>query len=52
MLTMPIENKYMAVAAVIGFLVMLWLTGGSLYAAFGALALIGGIGWVAHKLFR
>jgi hypothetical protein len=49
---MLIENKYMAVAAMIGFLVMLWLTGGSLYAAFGALALIAGIGWIARKLFR
>ncbi len=49
---MPIENKYIAVAAAIGFLLMLWLTGGSLYAAFGVLALIAGIGWVIHKLFR
>ncbi len=49
---MMIENKYMAVAAAIGFLVMLWLTGGSLYAAFGALALIAGIGWIVRKIFR
>ena len=49
---MPIENKYMAAAAVIGFLVMLWLTGGSLYAAFGALALIAGIGWTVRRFFR
>jgi hypothetical protein len=48
---MPIENKYMAAAAAIGFLVVLWFTGGSLYAAFGALALIAGIGWIVRKLF-
>ena len=48
----PIESKYMAGAAVVGFLLMLLLTGGSLFAAFGALALIGGIGWIAHRLFR
>jgi hypothetical protein len=48
----PIENKYMAVAAAIGFLVILWLTGGSLYAAFGALALVAGLGWIAHRLLR
>ena len=44
----PIESKYMAGAAVVGFL----LTGGSLIAAFGALALVGGAGWVAHRLLR
>ncbi len=49
---MPIESKYVAVAAAIGFLAVLWLTGGSLYAAFGTLALIAGIGWVVHKIFR
>ncbi len=49
---MTIENKYVAIAAAIAFLVMLWLTGGSLYAAFGALALIAGIGWVVHKFRR
>jgi hypothetical protein len=47
----PIESKYMAGAAVVGFLLMLLLTGGSLFAAFGALALIGGIGWIALRLF-
>ncbi|WP_158927569.1 hypothetical protein [Acidisphaera sp. S103] len=47
----PIESNYMAGAAVVGFLLMLLLTGGSLFAAFGALALIGGIGWIAHRLF-
>ncbi len=48
----PIESKYMAGAAVVGFLVTLLLTGGSLIAAFGALALIGGIGRIAHRLLR
>jgi hypothetical protein len=31
----PIESKYMAGAAVVGFLLTLLLTGGSLIAAFG-----------------
>jgi hypothetical protein len=44
----PIESKYMASAAVVGFL----LTGGSLIDAFGVLALVGGIGWVVHRLLR
>jgi hypothetical protein len=48
----PVENKYMALAAVGGFLLMLLLTGGSLIAAFGALALIAGIGWAIHRLRR
>jgi hypothetical protein len=48
----PIESKYMAGAAVVGFLLALLLTGGSLIAAFSALALIGGVGWVAHRLLR
>jgi ABC-type Fe3+ transport system permease subunit len=48
----PIESKYMASAAVVGFLLTLPLTGGSLIAAFGVLALLGGIGWVAHRLLR
>jgi hypothetical protein len=48
----PIESKYMAGAAVAGFLLTPLLTGGSLIAAFGALALVGGIGWVAHRLLR
>jgi hypothetical protein len=42
----------MAGAAVIAFLVTLLLTAGSFFAVFGALALIGGIGWVAQRLFR
>jgi hypothetical protein len=48
----PIESKYMAGAAVVGFLLMLLLTDGSLFAAFGALALFSGVGWIAHRLFR
>ena len=48
----PIESRYMAGAAVVGFLLTLLLTRGSLIAAFGALALVGGIGWVAHRLLR
>ena len=47
---MPIENKYAAIAAVVGFLLMLWLTDGSLIAAFGVLALIAGIGWTVRRL--
>jgi len=37
----PIESKNMVGAAVVGFLLTLLLTGGSLIAAFSALALIG-----------
>ena len=48
----PIENKYTAIAAVVGFLLMLWLTDGSMIAAFGVLALIAGIGWAARRLRR
>ena len=48
----PIESKYMAGAAVVGFLLTLLLTGGSLIAAFGVLALVAGIGGVAHRLLR
>jgi hypothetical protein len=47
-----LESKYMAVAAVVGFLLTLLLTNGSLFAAFGALALIAGIGWAARRLMR
>ncbi len=48
----PIENKYIAGAAVLAFLLALLLSHGSLFAAFGALALIAGIGWVAHRLMH
>ncbi len=47
---MLIENKYAVIAAVVAFLLMLWLTDGSMFAAFGALALIAGIGWAARRL--
>jgi hypothetical protein len=47
---LPIENKYIAIAAAVGFLLMLWLTDGSMIAAFGVLALIAGIGWAARRL--
>jgi hypothetical protein len=46
-----IENKYAAVAAVVAFLLVLWLSDGSLFAAFGALALIAGIGWAVRRIF-
>ena len=49
---MPIENKYVAIAAVAGFLLALWLTDGSMIAAFGVLALIAGIGWATRRLLR
>jgi hypothetical protein len=39
-------------AAVAAFLAALLLTRGSLFAGFGALSLIAGIGWVAHRLMR
>jgi hypothetical protein len=45
-----IENKYMMIAAVVGFLLTLWLSDGSMIAAFGVLALIAGIGWAVRRL--
>ena len=47
-----VENKYAAIAGVMGFLLTLWLTDGSMIAAFGVLALISGIGWAARRLIR
>jgi len=47
-----IENKYAAIAAGIGFVLTLWLTDGSMTAAFGVLALIAGIGWAVRRLQR
>ena len=47
---MLIENKYVAVAAALGFLLALFLTHGSLVAAFGILALVAGMGWAVRKL--
>jgi predicted RND superfamily exporter protein len=46
-----IENKYAAIAAVVGFLLTLWLTDGSMIAAFGILALIAGAAWAVRRLF-
>jgi hypothetical protein len=45
-----IENKYAVIAAVIGFLLALWLTDGSLMAGFGVLALIAGAAWAVRRL--
>jgi hypothetical protein len=45
-----IENKYTAIAAVVGFMLTLWLSDGSMFAAFGVLALIAGAGWAVRKL--
>lgn len=46
------RREDMAGAAVVAFLLALLLTDGSLFAAFAALALVAGIGWVAHRLLR
>lgn len=48
----PIESKYVVVAAVAAFLLALLLTGGSLMAGFGAMALIAGIGWAVRRIRR
>ena len=45
----PIESKYVAAVAVAAFLLALLLTGGSLMAGFGAMALIAGIGWAVRR---
>ena len=49
---MLIENKYAVIAAVAVFLLVLRLTGGSMFAALGALGLIAGVGWAARKLLQ
>ena len=49
---MLIENGYFVAAAVLAFLIVLWLSGGSLFAAFGALAGISGVGWAVRRVFR
>jgi hypothetical protein len=46
-----LENKYIALGAAAVFLVVLWLSNGSMAAAFGALALIAGTGWVLKRFF-
>jgi hypothetical protein len=45
-----IENKYAVAAAVVGFLLTLWLTDGSMIIAFGVLALIAGAAWAVRRL--
>jgi hypothetical protein len=47
---MLIENKYAVIAAVAAFLLVLWLSDGSMLAGFGALGLVAGIGWAVRKL--
>lgn len=49
---MLIENKYAVAAAALGFLLTLFLTSGSLMAAFGVLALVAGMGWAVRRLSR
>jgi hypothetical protein len=45
-----IESKYAAGTAVVGFMLALLLSHGSLFAAFGALALIAGLGWAGRRI--
>ncbi len=47
-----IESKYAVGAAVLGFLMALVLSHGSLIAGFGALALIAGVGWAGQQSFQ
>jgi hypothetical protein len=47
-----IESKYAGGAAVVGFLLALTLSHGSLMAGLGALALIAGIGWAGRRIFE
>lgn len=47
---MPIENKYVVIAAVILFLAAVVLTDGSLWAGFAMLGLVAGIGWAVRRL--
>jgi len=49
---LPIESKYMAIAAAVGFMLTLLVTRGSLMFAFGVLALIAGVGWAARQIFH
>ncbi len=46
-----IESKYAVGAAVLGFLLALILSHGSLMAGLGALALIAGLGWAGQRIF-
>ena len=47
---MLIENKYVVVGAVLGFLPALYVTDGSLMAGFGILGLVAGLGWAVRRL--
>ncbi len=47
-----IESGYAVGAAVLGFLMALVLSHGSLIAGFGALALIAGVGWAGQQMFQ
>jgi len=49
---MLIENKYVVVAAALGFLATLFLPGGSPMASFGVLTLVAGTGWAVRRLFH
>jgi hypothetical protein len=49
-LQLLIENKYTALAAVVGFMLTLWRSDGSMIVAFGVLALIAGAGWAIRRL--
>ena len=44
------ESKYVAIAAAVLFLLVLWLSDGSMAAAFGAMALVAGLGWIVKRL--
>jgi hypothetical protein len=48
---LPIESKYMALAAAVGFLITLTISHGSLMYALGVLALIAGVGWLVRRIF-
>ena len=50
--TFTAKYKYVVVASVLGFLLVLLLTDGSLMAAFGILALIAGMGWAVRRVTR
>ncbi len=47
-----IENRFVVIVAVIAFLLVLWFSDGSMFAAFGALAFIAGLGWLVRRLAR
>ncbi len=47
-----IENKYAAAASIIGFLLALYYSQGSLMAGLGAFALIAGTAWAIRQMTR